>query len=133
VLVYDIKEKYPRLSLYPKLLRKLGGGSVSALRFIVEDVVSDARPRFLPMYTWMGCDTPPVPLLLSPLLQGGDVEVLSPGLVAHTYSLWAKMRQAAIAGDGTLKPRGPKPMSGFFATVFATQVSSTHAHSQSVT
>lgn len=79
VLVYDIKEKFPRLNMYAMLLRRLS-------------------------------------------VTSGGAGVLSPGLVAHAYSLWSRLRQAAIAGDGTLKPRGPKPMAGFFAVIFAAQV-----------
>jgi len=57
-----------------------------------------------------------------------DIRVVieSPDLVAHTYRVWSKLKRAielaATAGRFTQLRYQGKPMTGFFATIFALQV-----------
>jgi hypothetical protein len=55
-----------------------------------------------------------------------QVILLSPGLVAHTYRVWAKLKRAielaSSAGDFQQPHYLLKPMTGFFAVVFGMQV-----------
>mmetsp|Transcript_25618 Transcript_25618/g.84345 ORF Transcript_25618/g.84345 Transcript_25618/m.84345 type:complete len:409 (-) Transcript_25618:1633-2859(-) len=66
-----------------------------------------------------------VPFLRKLMRQQTPVAVLSPGMVVHAHQVWSRFRQASVAGDGNYKTHGPKPMSGFFAAIFAAQVCET--------
>jgi hypothetical protein len=56
------------------------------------------------------------------------VVIESPDLVAHTYRVWHKLKRtielAASAGNFMQLRYQGKPMTGFFATIFALQVRS---------
>lgn len=60
--------------------------------------------------------------------KGLDIKVLmlSPGLVAHTHRVWSKMKRAIELGSSAAQFQQPhyllKPMTGFFASLFAMQV-----------
>lgn len=62
---------------------------------------------------------------------GVNVQIVSPELTAHTYRVWGKLKRAIEMGSAKAGFASPqyllKPMTGFFATIFAIQ-SCEHVH-----
>ena len=54
--------------------------------------------------------------------QHGNVAVLSPDFVYHAHKVWKVMKALVENASAGTKHYMSKPMSGFFATVFALQI-----------